>query len=59
MKLMAENWPKVWISYIHELLLMEAFAEENMNHVCTRYKYMHKECVLYMYLLVASLSSSA
>ena len=38
---------------------MEAFAEENMNHVCTRYKYMHKECVLYMYLLVASLSSSA
>jgi hypothetical protein len=30
-----------------------------MNYICTKYKYMHKECVLYMYLLVASLSSSA
>jgi len=59
-EMMAENWSKFWICMHPRAAFNESICQEkNMNYICTEYKYMHKKCVLYMYLFVASLSSSA
>ena len=59
-ELMAENWPEFWICMHPRAAFNESICrEENMNYICTNFKFMHKKCVLYMYLFVASLSSSA